>query len=103
MASNPSLQVRLRPVIIAYLDELDRIGGFGEGRWSRDGVRWVIKHTGVQQDGTTASATNILSNERPGMIRWVATDRVVGNERDPDAEANVLVRVPPPRVIRTHK
>lgn len=32
MASNKPVQVRLRPVIIAYLDELDRIGGYGKGR-----------------------------------------------------------------------
>jgi uncharacterized protein (TIGR02246 family) len=75
--------------------EFDSQGGFGEGRWSRDGGRWVIKHTGVQPDGTTASATNIMSNERPDLIRWVATDRVVGDEFLPDADANVLVRVPP--------
>lgn len=31
MAGKP-VQVRFRPVVLAYLDELDRIGGFGEGR-----------------------------------------------------------------------
>jgi hypothetical protein len=24
--------VRLRPIVLAYLDELDRIGGYGKGR-----------------------------------------------------------------------
>jgi hypothetical protein len=32
MASNPTTTVRLRPVIIAYLDELAAIGGYGKGR-----------------------------------------------------------------------
>ncbi len=32
MASNKPIPVRLRPVIVAYLDELDRIGGYGKGR-----------------------------------------------------------------------
>ena len=32
MASNKPIQVRVRPVILAYLDELDRIGGYGKGR-----------------------------------------------------------------------
>jgi hypothetical protein len=31
MANTP-VQVRLRPVVLAYLDELDRIGGYGKGR-----------------------------------------------------------------------
>ena len=32
MAANKPIQVRVRPVVLAYLDELDRIGGYGEGR-----------------------------------------------------------------------
>ena len=32
MATNPPATVRLRPVIIAYLDELAGIGAFGKGR-----------------------------------------------------------------------
>ena len=76
--------------------EFDSAGGFGEGRWSRDGDRWTIKHTGVQAEGTASSATNIMTNERRDVVRWVSTDRVVGDESLPDTEADVLVRVPPP-------
>jgi hypothetical protein len=38
MASPPKLKsdkpptVRLRPIVLAYLDELDRVGGYGKGR-----------------------------------------------------------------------
>ena len=32
VASNPVLNIRLRPVIIAYLDELGGLGGYGKGR-----------------------------------------------------------------------
>jgi uncharacterized protein (TIGR02246 family) len=79
--------------------EFDSEGGFGEGRWSRDGERWVVKHTGVRPEGTTASATNVMSRERPDLIRWVSTDRVLGDESVPDEQSYVLVRVPPlPRV-----
>ena len=31
MANQP-VPVRLRPIVLAYLDELDRIGGYGKGR-----------------------------------------------------------------------
>ena len=79
--------------------EFDSAGGFGEGRWSRDGDRWTIKHTGVQAEGTASSATNIMTKERPDVVRWVSTDRVVGDETLPDTEADVLVRVPPPPQI----
>jgi hypothetical protein len=32
MASNKPIPVRLRPIVVAYLDELHRIGGYGKGR-----------------------------------------------------------------------
>ena len=60
-----------------------------------DGERWVVKHTGVRPEGTTASATNIMSRERPDLVRWVSTDRVIGDESLPVDEGYVLVRVPP--------
>lgn len=31
MANKP-ITVRFRPVVVAYLDELDRIGGYGKGK-----------------------------------------------------------------------
>jgi len=75
--------------------EFDSEGGFGEGRWSRDGDRWVVKYTGVRPEGTTASSTNITSRERPDLVRWVSTDRIIGDESVPEEVAYVLVRVPP--------
>jgi uncharacterized protein (TIGR02246 family) len=75
--------------------EFDSEGGFGEGRWSGGGDRWVIKHAGVRPDGTTASATNIMVRERPDRVRWVSLDRVLGSEPTLDEESYVLVRVAP--------
>ena len=76
--------------------EFDSEGGYGEGRWSRDGDRWVIKHTGVRPEGVTASATHIMARVRPDLVRWAATDRVLGSESLPQEEDYVMVRVPPP-------
>ncbi len=75
--------------------DFDSDGSFGEGRWSRIGERWVIKHTGVLPEGTPTSATNIMSRERSDLIRWSTTDRVLGEESIPGDEVFVLVRVPP--------
>jgi uncharacterized protein (TIGR02246 family) len=75
--------------------EFDSQGGFGEGRWGRDGERWVIKYTAVRAEGTTVSATNTMTHVRPDLVRWTSTDRVFGAEAVPDAQAYVLVRVPP--------
>jgi uncharacterized protein (TIGR02246 family) len=76
--------------------EFDSEGGFGEGRWSRDGERWLVKHTAVRPEGTLVSAVNIMSRERPDLVRWTSTARVIGDESIPDGESYVLVRVPPP-------
>ena len=76
--------------------EFDSEGGYGEGRWSRDGNRWVIKHTGVRPEGVTASATHIMTRERPDLVRWISIDRVVGDESVPQDESFAMVRVPPP-------
>jgi hypothetical protein len=76
--------------------EFDSEGGFGEGTWSRDGDRWVVKRTGVRPEGTTASSTNITWRERPDRVRWTSTDRVLGEESVPDGENFVMARVPPP-------
>ncbi len=75
--------------------EFDSEGGFGEGTWSRDGQRWVIKHTAVRAEGTSASATNTMTLERPNLVRWTSTDRVIGDDSLADDLTYVLVRVPP--------
>ncbi|MFO0953794.1 MAG: SgcJ/EcaC family oxidoreductase [Isosphaeraceae bacterium] len=76
--------------------EFDSDGGFGEGRWTRDGDRWVVKHTGTLADGTTASATNVMTRMRADLVRWVSADRIVGDAAVPEEESYVLVRTPPP-------
>jgi uncharacterized protein (TIGR02246 family) len=76
--------------------EFDSEGGYGEGKWSRDGERWVIKHSGVRPEGVTASATHIVSRERPDLVRWESIDRVLGNESVPEERTYAMVRVPPP-------
>jgi uncharacterized protein (TIGR02246 family) len=75
--------------------EFDSEGGYSEGRWSRDGERWVVKHTAVRPDGMTASATNIMTREHPDLVRWVSTGRTIGGQAGPDDEGFVVVRVAP--------
>jgi uncharacterized protein (TIGR02246 family) len=75
--------------------EFDSEGGFGEGTWSRAGRRWVIKYSGVRPDGVAASSTNVMIKERPDLVRWSSTDRVVGDGSLHGVDAHVLVRVAP--------
>ena len=75
--------------------EFDSEGGFGEGRWGREGDRWVVKHTGVRPEGVSASSTRITERLRPDMVRWILADQVVGGQVIPGEESSVLTRVPP--------
>jgi uncharacterized protein (TIGR02246 family) len=75
--------------------EFDSEGGFGEGRWSRDGDRWVVKETGVRPEGASASSTRVTVREGPDQVRWTLVDRVVAGAAVPGQETSVLTRVPP--------
>ena len=72
----------------------DSEGGYGEGNWSPTETGWLVKATSVNNDGTTASATNHI--EPTGLDRYVfqSVDRVSGNEILPSVEV-VVVRQPP--------
>jgi hypothetical protein len=68
MASNQPVQVRLRPVVIAYLDELERIGGYGEGRagvirrFIENGIAREIQRGVIQKK----NATDLGETPAPG-------------------------------------
>jgi uncharacterized protein (TIGR02246 family) len=67
-------------------------GGFGEATWSWDGRHWVIEATGVMEDGTEMTATNILTPRGRDAFTWQSTNRTVDGEAAPD--------VPPIKVTR---
>jgi uncharacterized protein (TIGR02246 family) len=73
----------------------DSKGGFGEGVWTRDENRWVVKMTGVSGDGKASSATNITTFVTKDRMTWESHDRVVGDEVMPDIETIMVVRMPP--------
>jgi len=74
----------------------DSEGGFGEGSWTRDGNRWIVKRTGVTRDGKLASATNIITRVSKHRMTWQSRDRIVGGEKAPDVEEIPITRKPPP-------
>ena len=55
MAASPTTSIRLRPIIIAYLDELARIGGYGKGRagvmrrFIENGIVRAIEHKVIEK------------------------------------------------------
>jgi uncharacterized protein (TIGR02246 family) len=73
----------------------DSEGGFGEGYWTRDGNRWLIKMDGVRQDGQPASATNIVTRLGKDRIGWQSVDRTLGSSAIPGVNEFTVVRKPP--------
>jgi uncharacterized protein (TIGR02246 family) len=74
----------------------DSEGGFGESLWTRDGNNWIIRATGVRPDGTTASATNLLTRSGADGYVWRSTDRVVAGEPQPSTAVKVVRKPPEP-------
>ena len=73
----------------------DSQGGFGEGYWTKDGDRWLIKAEGVRQDGKPASATNIITRMGKDRIGWQSVDRTLGGAAIAGIDEFTLVRKPP--------
>jgi uncharacterized protein (TIGR02246 family) len=75
----------------------DSEGGYGESEWTRDGDGWIIRATGVRPDGTTASATNFLTQAGNDGYIWRSTDRIVGDALQPPTEVKVVRKPPQPK------
>ena len=73
----------------------DSKGGYGEGLWSRDGDRWIIKQRNVTSAGQVVTATNVLTRIDKDRWGWQSYDRVVGGELTPEVEQVIVVRTPP--------
>jgi uncharacterized protein (TIGR02246 family) len=71
----------------------DDTGAFGEGSWTADGKKWVVKTTSVLPDGKKASATLIIAPVDADTITLQARDRSAGDERLPDVPEVKLKRV----------
>jgi uncharacterized protein (TIGR02246 family) len=75
----------------------DSEGGFGEGVWTRVGDSWVIKSTGVRNDGTAVLATSVIVPTGQDGYVWRVHDRLVGDEILPSVEVKVVRKPPEPR------
>lgn len=78
--------------IRSWLFESD--GSFADGHWTvlEDGI--VAKYLSVNADGTTATATITINQKDKDHFSMKGTDRIVGDDREPDFEINVVRRPP---------
>lgn len=64
----------------------DSSGGFLEGVWRRDGNRWIIEASGVLQDGSEVSSTNVLTRVDDDTFTFQSGNRSINGVREPDIE-----------------
>src|SRR5262245_6708065 len=70
----------------------DRDGSFGEATWSREGRKWHVETTGVAEDGSRLTATNIISPIDTDTFTFQSVNRTEDGEDVAD--------IPPVRVTR---
>lgn len=74
----------------------DSEGGHAEGIWTELDDRWVVKATGVNPEGDACSATHTYEQSGPDAFRFMVTDRIVGDDSEPDFIAKVVRKPPDP-------
>jgi len=61
----------------------DGEGGFAEGRFTRDGDRWLLRETGVAPDGSRTSADNTISKLTADRFTWESNNRTLDGDPQP--------------------
>jgi len=67
----------------------DSRGGFGTGKWKKDGDAWIVSGQGVLADGRQTSGTNIYSNVDSDTAIWELVEDEVGGEPGADVRLDV--------------
>ena len=71
----------------------DSTGGFGEGSWTQDGKKWVVKSNSVLRDGKKMTATYVIGSVDADTITLQAKDRSLDGKAMPDSKEVKLKRV----------
>jgi uncharacterized protein (TIGR02246 family) len=62
----------------------DSDGGYGQGTWTRDGNRWLVKETRVSADGTESSAEQTLTYVDPDHCTYESANRTLNGDPQPN-------------------
>jgi uncharacterized protein (TIGR02246 family) len=82
---NPILQR-----IVAW--HFDSKGGFGYGKFLKDGDAWVESAAGVEADGTAGSSVNTLRKLNDNSFSWRSTGRRLGGHPMADTDEITVTR-----------
>ena len=68
-------------------------GGFAEGRWTRDGQRWLLREKGVTPDGSHTSADNTFTKMSDDKFTWESNNRTLDGDPQPSIARIEINRV----------
>lgn len=61
----------------------DDEGGFSEGRWTRDGQRWLLREKGITPDGDRTAADNTFTKLTNDRFTWESNNRTLNGDPQP--------------------
>lgn len=61
----------------------DGEGGFSEGRWTRDGQRWLLREKGISPDGSHTSADNTFTKVSDDKFTYESNNRTLNGDPQP--------------------
>lgn len=70
----------------------DSEGGFGEGFWTRDGDRWIVKSSQVLKGGEKASSINVMTYVDDNTLIWQSTGRELDGHLLPNVDPVTVTR-----------
>lgn len=70
----------------------DSEGGFGEGTWTQEGNRWIVRMASTLPDGQMATAMNIFTVKDGKTYTWESTSRETNGEVLPDIDKVEVVK-----------
>jgi uncharacterized protein (TIGR02246 family) len=71
----------------------DAAGGFGEGAWTRDGDKWLIKMENVRRDGKKTTGTAVVTHVDNETLSLQLKDRTLDGKAVPDTPEVKLKRI----------
>ncbi len=61
----------------------DDEGGFAEGRWTREGKRWLLREKGIAPDGSRTAADSTFTKISDDRFTWESNNRTLDGNPQP--------------------
>ena len=71
----------------------DDEGGFADGRWTREGARWLLREKGVTPDGSRTAADNTFTKISDDRFTWESNNRTLDGDPQPGIARIEISRV----------